>query len=136
MDTGVTLTKNQSLVLEALKASAAPRSAYALLDQLRPSGFRAPLQVYRALDRLIEQGSVHKLESINAFMACCQDHDHGHHHSVPGFAICDTCGQVSEFDDHEICHRLEDWANATGFSVEKSAIELHGRCAACAGGAG
>ena len=108
METGVTLTKNQSLVLEALKASAAPLSAYALLDQLRPSGFRAPLQVYRALDRLIEQGSVHKLESINAFMACCQDHDHGHHHGVAGFAICDTYGQVSEFDDHEICHRLEN----------------------------
>ena len=135
METGVTLTKNQSLVLEALKASAAPLSAYALLDLLRPSGFRAPLQVYRALDRLIEQGSVHKLESINAFMACGQTHEHGHHHGVAGFAICDTCGQVSEFEDHGICHRLEDWAKSSGFAVEKSAIELHGRCAACSGAA-
>lgn len=132
MEKSIPLTKNQTLVLEALKSSSSPLTAYALLDQLRPSGLRAPLQVYRALDRLIEQGSVHKLQSINAFMACCQSHDHGHHHGVAGFAICDSCGQVSEFEDHDICHRLEDWANSTGFAVEKSAIELHGRCASCA----
>jgi Fur family transcriptional regulator, zinc uptake regulator len=132
MEQSIPLTKNQTLVLDALKASSAPLTAYALLDRLRPSGLRAPLQVYRALDRLIEQGSVHKLQSINAFMACCQSHDHGHHHGVAGFAICDSCGQVSEFEDHDICHRLEDWAKSTGFAVEKSAIELHGRCASCA----
>ncbi|MGB8816386.1 MAG: Fur family transcriptional regulator [Rhizobiaceae bacterium] len=129
------LTKNQSLVLQVLQDAEAPLSAYVILARLRPSGFRAPLQVYRALDRLIERGAVHKLESINAFLACFQNHDHGHHHGVAGFAICDSCGHVSEFEDHDICHRLEDWARSSGFAVEKSAIELHGRCAACSAGA-
>ena len=128
-----TLTKNQSLVLTELQGAHAPVTAYALLDKLRPHGFRAPLQVYRALDRLVALGHIHKLESINAFMACAHDHADGVHHGVAGFAICDNCGQVSEFADSAIEHRLEAWAKSNGFHAEKSAIELHGRCAACTG---
>ena len=131
-----TLTKNQSLVLAELQAAHAPVTAYALLDKLRPQGFRAPLQVYRALDRLMALGHIHKLESINAFMACAHGHGEGHHHGVAGFAICDQCGQVSEFADSAIEHRLGEWAKSNGFHAEKSAIELHGQCAACTQAAG
>lgn len=126
------LTKNQSLVLAELHAAHSPVTAYALLDKLRPEGFRAPLQVYRALDRLLALGHIHKLESINAYMACAHEHGDGHHHGVAGFAICDQCGQVSEFADSTIENRLEAWAKSNGFHAEKSAIELHGQCAACA----
>ena len=129
---GESLTKNQSLVLEQLKAAHAPVTAYMLLDLLRPQGFRAPLQVYRALDRLMALGLIHKLESINAFMACVHGHGDGHHHGVAGFAICDKCGNVSEFADSVIEHRLEEWAMSNGFHAQKSAIELHGQCASCA----
>jgi Fur family transcriptional regulator, zinc uptake regulator len=129
-----TLTKNQTLVLAELQSADAPLSAYALLDRLRPHGLRAPLQIYRALDRLMEFGQIHKLESINAFMACSHHHEEGHQHGVAGFAICDSCGQVSEFEDSAIGHRLEEWSKAHGFHPEKSAIELHGQCAACTGG--
>ena len=125
------LTRNQSLVLTELQGAHAPLTAYALLDKLRPHGFRAPLQVYRALDRLVALGHIHKLESINAFMACAHGHGEGHHHGVAGFAICDKCGQVSEFSDSAIEHRLEEWAKASGFHADRSAIELHGQCAAC-----
>ena len=72
------LTKNQLRVLEKLEASSGPLSAYTLLDQLREHGFRAPLQVYRALDTLVKSGFVHRLESLNAFVACAEPHDHGH----------------------------------------------------------
>ncbi|MBL8584090.1 MAG: transcriptional repressor [Rhizobiaceae bacterium] len=125
-----TLTKNQAQVLERLKAASAPLSAYALLDQLRDSGFRAPLQVYRALDTLIKSGYVHRLESLNAFVACAEPHDHAHR--MTAFAICDICGQASEFSDAEVGEPLEDWLHQTGFSAKKAVIEFRGTCAKCA----
>ncbi len=64
------LTRNQSLVFNALDGASGPLSAYDILDKLRADGFRAPLQVYRALDKLVEYGMVHRLESLNAFVAC------------------------------------------------------------------
>jgi len=95
------LTKNQLCVLEKLETASGPLSAYTLLDQLRERGFRAPLQVYRALDTLVKSGFVHRLESINSFVACAEPHDHSH--SMTAFAICDTCGQVTEMSDHGLC---------------------------------
>lgn len=123
------LTKNQLEVLEKLEAASAPLSAYMLLDQLRERGFRAPLQVYRALDVLVKEGLVHRLESLNAFVACAEPHDHSHW--LTAFAICDTCGQVTEFSDHDIGHQLEDWVRSTGFAPRKAIIEFRGICARC-----
>jgi Fur family zinc uptake transcriptional regulator len=123
------LTKNQLNVLEKLEAASGPLSAYTLLDQLRERGFRAPLQVYRALDALIKEGFVHRLESLNAFVACSEPHDHSH--SMTAFAICDTCGQVQEFSDDAIGHRLDDWVRAGGFVPKKAVIEFRGTCGKC-----
>jgi Fur family zinc uptake transcriptional regulator len=127
------LTKNQICVLERLEASTGPLSAYTLLDQLREKGFRAPLQVYRALDTLIKGGFVHRLESLNAFVACAEAHYHGpgHAHGMTAFAICDICGQVMEMSDHDVGHQLDDWVRSTGFAAKKSVIEFRGTCAKC-----
>lgn len=123
------LTKNQVCVLEKLEAASGPLSAYTLLDQLRERGFRAPLQVYRALDTLVKSGFVHRLESINSFVACAEPHDHSH--SMTAFAICDTCGQVTEMSDHDVDHRLNEWVSSTGFAAKKAVIEFRGVCAKC-----
>ena len=126
------LTKNQSLVLGALRGAAMPQSAYDILDRLRGDGFRAPLQVYRALEKLKELGLVHRLESINAFVACSDPHDHtAHAHGVTAFAICDSCGQVTEFHDHTIEHRLQLWQDASHFKPQKTTIEIRGACKQC-----
>ena len=124
-----TLTKNQARVLEKLEAATGPLSAYTLLDQLREQGFRAPLQVYRALDGLMKGGFVHRLESLNAFVACAGQHDHSHR--MTAFAICDTCGQVSEFSDHAVGEQLDEWVGANGFVAKKAVIEFRGTCAKC-----
>jgi Fur family zinc uptake transcriptional regulator len=121
------LTKNQSLVFDALSKATGPLSAYSLLDQLRDDGFRAPLQVYRALEKLQEMGLVHRLESLNAFVACAHDHEHG----LMAFAICERCGQVTEFSDATIEERLGVWARDSGFHAHKTTIEIRGDCAAC-----
>lgn len=124
-----TLTKNQLCVLEKLEAASGPLSAYMLLDQLRERGFRAPLQVYRALDTLVKSGFVHRLESLNSFVACAEPHDHSH--SMTAFAICDSCGQVTEMSDHDVDHRLDEWVRSTGFAAKKAVIEFRGVCAKC-----
>lgn len=137
------LTKNQSLVFDVLERSEAPLSAYTILDKLRDHGFRAPLQVYRALDKLTEFGMVHRLESLNAFVACAHRESeccgaksahgaHGHGHGTVAFAICDSCGHVFEFHDHTVDHRLDDWSKSKGFKPAKTTIEIRGVCAKCA----
>ncbi len=123
------LTRNQSLVLGALARADGPLSAYTILDQLRDCGFRAPLQVYRALDKLVEFGLVHRLESLNAFVAC-RHPDCDNHESI-AFTICDSCGQVNEISDTTLARRLQHIASDAGFGLRKSAIELRGVCRAC-----
>lgn len=122
------LTRNQDLVLEVLKAAEAPLSAYAILDQLRAEGLRAPLQVYRALEKLMEFGMAHRLESLNAYVACSHRHRPG---GLAVFAICDDCGDVTEFQDDDIRERLAQRAAAEKFAFEHATVELHGLCRDC-----
>lgn len=124
------LTKNQTLVMNALSRSDGPLSAYTILDQLRDKGFRAPLQVYRALDKLIDNGLVHRLESLNAFVAC--RHSHCDDERTITFMICETCGQVTEISDGSLDDRLRDLAQGAGFTLKKSIVELRGICRECA----
>ncbi|MGO4450802.1 Fur family transcriptional regulator [Phyllobacterium sp. TAF24] len=127
------LTKNQTLVFNALSRADGPLSAYTILDQLRGDGFRAPLQVYRALEKLLDYGMVHRLESINAFVACAHphSHSHGHTHGMIAFAICEKCGQVSEFSDDVITQRVRQWTTDNAFKPSKTTIEIRGVCASC-----
>ncbi len=129
-----TLTRNQLLVLEKLEAARGPVSAYALLDGLRDEGFRAPLQVYRALDRLTKAGMVHRLESLNSFVACSEHHHHAD--AITAFAICENCGQVAELSDPAIGKRLADWVSATGFKADRAVVEFRGLCKDCAAAKG
>lgn len=123
------LTKNQSLVFGALSRAEGPLSAYTILDLLRGDGFRAPLQVYRALDKLVETGMVHRLESLNAFVAC--RHPGCDSHETIAFAICETCGKVTEISDEALEMRLHDLSRKDGFTIKRAVVELRGVCAAC-----
>ncbi|WP_350333615.1 Fur family transcriptional regulator [Coralliovum pocilloporae] len=124
------LTKNQTLVLNALEAADGPLSAYGILDLLREHGFRAPLQVYRALERLTEIGLVHRLESLNAFVACCHKGCSSHAEAIV-FTICEDCGSVAEISDSSLAEQLAHVAGRDGFRLKKSTVELRGLCAAC-----
>ena len=123
------LTKNQSLVMSELSKADGPLGAYAILDQLRDRGFRAPPQVYRALDKLVEFGLVHRLESLNAFVACRQPECKAH--EMTTFMICERCGQVSELADDKLAKRLTVLAHKAKFALTKTTIELRGTCLAC-----
>lgn len=123
------LTRNQELVLATLIAADGPLGAYDILDRLREAGLRAPPQVYRALDRLQTIGLVHRLESLNAFVACSMPETDDH--ATVAFAICERCGTVTEFADPTVDARLAAWARREGFRLTATSCELKGVCAAC-----
>ena len=123
------LTKNQSLVLKVLKSHQNPLSAYSILEHLTDAGLRAPPQVYRALDRLIDYGLIHKLESINSYVAC--QHRHCGSHQVTSFAICDTCERVTEIINQEFEATLHGLAERSGLNPTHSTVEIHGVCENC-----
>lgn len=115
------------LVLAAMKAQARPMSAYEIMAALREQVQLAPQTIYRALDRLIEAGLARKLESLNAFTAC-QDPTNG---PAAAFAICDSCGAVSEFIEPSITSTLGRWSRNKGFALKGTTVELHGICIDC-----
>ncbi len=123
------LTRNQALVYNALVRADEPLSAYAILARLREQGLRAPLQVYRALDKLVSTGVVHRLESLNAFVACHQPDDDGH--ETIAFTICDVCGKVTEATDTRLARRLKELATEIDFQPNRSVVELRGVCHQC-----
>lgn len=131
------LNKNDKKVLSALGRSEKPLSAYDILDRARSDVLKAPVQVYRALEKLSSQGLVHRIEALNAFVACSDcahaGHDqakHGHAQHRPGFIICRDCGSVREFEDERVADIAGEAAGAD-FSVELVSLEVYGRCAAC-----
>ncbi len=123
------LTKNQTLVMNTLSKASSPMSAYSILDELRDEGFRAPLQVYRAIEKLQEFGLVHRLESLNAFVAC--SHPTCENEETVVFMICERCNTVNEVADDKLKDTLKVLANSNDFTAHKSTIELRGACAEC-----
>jgi Fur family zinc uptake transcriptional regulator len=88
----------------------------------------APQTVYRSLDRLIAEGQAHRLESVNAFVACA----HPNHRGVAIFAICDECSAVTEFNETDAVNSLGALAKKAKFDVRQMTLELRGRCKFCA----
>jgi len=126
---GARLTDLRRQVLGLILDSDSPTGAYDLLDRLKTTRVgAAPPTVYRALEFLLDQGLIHKLERLSAFVGCVA-HEEGDH--AAQFLICRGCGRVTEIEDHELAHALADAASRLGFTVGKATIEAEGRCAAC-----
>ncbi|WP_237214894.1 Fur family transcriptional regulator [Falsiroseomonas oryziterrae] len=137
---GAQLTELRRQVLRLVLASPQAIGAYALLDQLRAERpGAAPPTVYRALDFLLEQGLVHKVERLNAFIGCVgpEAHAHcGHGHDHPHqFLICSKCGATAEVCDDRVAAAVAEAARAAGFAPSRTTVEVEGLCAACAGSA-
>ncbi len=125
---GLRLTEIRQQVLELIAASEKPVKAYDLLDQLKDERSNAaPPTVYRALDFLLENRFIHKLQSINAYVGC-------HHpsvvHQVP-FLICDKCESATEICDERVSGLLNNQARDLGFSPRAQTLEVHGICRKC-----
>ncbi|TWG94050.1 Fur family zinc uptake regulator [Luteimonas sp. J16] len=131
---GLRLTPIRARVLTLVAEAGRPVKAYDLLDQVRAGkgvGADAPPTVYRALDFLLANGFIHKLQSVNAFVAC--HHPDSAQHSVP-FLICNRCHGAVELEDADVVAALDARARALGFVPQAQTLEVHGLCAECATG--
>lgn len=118
----------QSEVLRILRKRGEPMSAYDILDEMRAADAKlAPTTVYRTLAALTEKRSVHRLESLNAYVMCQCDSDH----DAAILSICDDCGTVAESIAPEVLQGLSSCLGKTGFSAQRHVIEVHGTCGSC-----
>ncbi|MBY7925053.1 zinc uptake transcriptional repressor Zur [Vibrio fluvialis] len=126
---GVRLTSQRKRVFELICASKKASSAYELLEDLKQSEPQAkPPTVYRALDFLMEQGFIHRVESTNSFISCCSCNAHKHFSQL---LICDQCGNVIELQDDSLIALLANNAEEHGFKIVNHVIESHGVCQSC-----
>lgn len=125
---GTRLTPLRRQVLALVWHGHRPRGAYDILEDLARDGRRpAPLTVYRALDFLVAQGLVHRLESLNAFVGCT---DPGSRHATE-FLVCEGCGTAVEINDRRVAGAIEASARDLGFHVVRQVVEVRGLCPAC-----
>ncbi len=126
----VKLTQNDREILAVLHAAGTPITAYAIIGRIdREKVF--PPTVYRSLNRLLEAGLVHRIESKKAYFACPSDR------SCAGesiFMVCSDCGQVAEISNHAIERQLTAAARDAAFEPAGFTLEAHGLCANCKNG--
>ena len=124
------LTKNQKTVLGVLENSSEPMKAYTILYDIQKKGIKSPLQVYRALDKLIEIGKVHKIESKNSYIAC-NNKSCGSQTSTT-FLICEECNNVVELEKDKASYSyFEKISKKFGFKYSEHNLEIFGQCEFC-----
>ncbi len=123
------LTKNQQIIFDIIDRSPEPLKAYSILFNVQKKGIKAPLQVYRALDKLVEIGKIHKIESRNAFIACqnssCQVS------KATAFSICESCEKVTEINNFSLSKYLSNFKDRAGMKYSKYNLEFFGLCKKC-----
>ena len=121
------LTKNQKIVLNLLQSSGEPLKAYSILDSLKKEGLKSPLQIYRALDKLVELGRIHKIESKNSFIVCSNSNCA----SNTIFTICERCDKVKELKNNNLTEGMSELIKKNGQSITRYNLEFFVLCKSC-----
>jgi Fur family zinc uptake transcriptional regulator len=126
---GVRFTPMRKTVYVFLLAQKSPITAYDALAKLQVQLKKAlaPPTVYRALDFLLEQGLIHRLETNNSYLAC--DHPGHHHDSI--YLVCSHCGDTQEIEDADISQLVQKRAQEQRFQATKQVLEVAGLCGRC-----
>ena len=123
------LSKNQKIIFDLIHKSSEPLKAYTILFNVQKKGIKAPPQVYRALDKLVEIGKIHKIESRNAFVACknlnCEIT------KATAFSICEKCEKVTEINNFKLSKYLTNFKDDSGMKYKKYSLEFFGLCKKC-----
>ncbi|MEP1262430.1 MAG: Fur family transcriptional regulator [Rhizobiaceae bacterium] len=123
--TGVHVREIFDVLLEQHRAF----SAYEIVEALQARGKKLrAIQVYRALEALLELGNIHRIESRNAYIACHNGSQCRH----PQLLICESCDRVAEVNSDPIEHSINETADASGFVLQGRQVELFGLCPSCA----
>jgi Fur family zinc uptake transcriptional regulator len=117
-------------VLAILRVSECPLSAYQILEKANSPKLKTPVQVYRALKTLTRLAIVHRVESLNKYVACRCDHPQD---AQPVLTICDSCGAVAEFPYVPPMTDLEGLVATGGFVCRLIKVEVAGLCQSCQG---
>ena len=124
-----TLSKNQQIIFDLIDRSPEPLKASTILYNVQKKGINAPPQVYRALDKLVEIGKIHKIESKNAFVACknsdCEIS------KATAFSICESCEVVDEISDVKLSKYLSSFNHKKGMKFKRFNLEFFGLCKKC-----
>ena len=123
------LSKNQQVVLDIIEKAKEPLKAYSILFNVQKKGIKAPQQIYRALDKLIEIGKIHKVESRNAFVAC--KNSNCEISNATAFSICEKCEKVTEINNLNLSKYLTNFEDDTGMKYQKYNLEFFGLCRRC-----
>lgn len=122
------LTPTRRRVLELVLQADGPVKAYDLLDQLKSEQPNAaPPTIYRALEFLLENHFIHRLETLNAFVSCF----HPRHQHQGQFLICEDCGTVREVAEHRLSEDLARLARDADFTPKHQVLEVYGTCSKC-----
>ena len=114
-------------VFAFMKKKNKPITAYEILEGLATEGISAPTTIYRALNKLVSKGLIHKIESLNAWTVCCGLHEN----KIPIFEICKDCGNVTEHLDKNLANSIKQLSRKTGFMPDNPIFEIHGKCGLC-----
>ena len=124
-----TFSKNQQIVLDIIEKAKGPLKAYSILFNVQKKGINAPQQIYRALDKLIEAGKIHKIESKNAFVAC--KNSNCEVSKATAFSICESCEIVDEISDEKLSKYLSKFNEKKGMKFKRFNLEFFGLCKKC-----
>jgi Fur family zinc uptake transcriptional regulator len=126
---GARLTTMRRLVLKLLWESGGPTGAYELVEILQRGGTESvgPPTVYRALEFLMQQGLVSKIESLNAFIPCA----HPERRHICLFFLCGSCGNSVELEDRRLERLINENATRLGFQAARPVVEVEGTCRRC-----
>ena len=124
-----TLSKNQQVVFDIIVKAKEPLKAYSILYNVQKKGIKAPQQIYRALDKLIEIGKIHKVESRNAFVAC--KNSNCEISKATAFSICENCEKVTEINNLNLSKYLTNFEDDTGMKYKRYNLEFFGLCRRC-----
>ena len=123
------LSKNQKIIFDLIHKSPEPLKAYTILFNVQKKGIKAPPQVYRALDKLVEIGKIHKIESKNAFVAC--RNSNCEISKATAFSICESCEVVDEISDVKLSKYLSSFNHKKGMKFKRFNLEFFGLCQKC-----
>ena len=123
------LSRNQQIVLGIIEKAKGPLKAYSILFNVQNKGINAPQQIYRALDKLIEIGKIHKIESKNAFVAC--KNTNCEISKATAFSICERCETVDEIIDTKLSKYLSSFNDKKGTKFKRFNLEFFGLCKKC-----
>ncbi len=125
---GMRYTPSRQLTLDIISANERPIGAYAIIEEMGKVTHKPkPTTVYRAIEFLQKNGFIHKIESLNAFVAC----EFGQTHDGSQFIVCRDCGAVEEIHSCHLPKDLKKQVEAVGFKIDCWNTEIHGVCQQC-----